>query len=261
MIPSKYLQFAIDTAKEAGEILMKHYAKTLNITYKSVHNLVTDADKASEKFIITNIKKHFPDHGIVSEESGITNANKKIRWFIDPLDGTTNFAHSFTAFAVVIALEINQKTEIGVVYNPCLKELFTAERGKGAYLNGKKIHVSKTPDLDHSLLATGFSPAYAAKNMKYFRTLMPLCHGVRRMGAAAIDLCYTACGRFDGYWEFGLYPWDIAAGALIVEEAGGKATNCDGSPLSLFKKNILSSNKRIHGELLQIFKEHPLPKL
>lgn len=253
------LDFAKDLALETGKLQMRYYGKQINISLKGKRDLVTDVDKKCEQLVISKISKKYPDHHILSEEGGGTSLKQDgCRWIIDPIDGTTDYAHSHPFFAVSIALEIKGKLTIGVVFIPYLKELFTAAEGLGASLNGKRIEVSKTKRLEDSLLGTGFNPRYAAKNVKNFSYFELHSQGIRRAGAAAIDICYTACGRYDGYWEKGLKPWDMAGGAVIAKEAGAKITSWDGSKFNSFGDEILITNGKIHTEMTGYFKSRKL---
>ena len=242
---------------EAGEIIKKAGEKPISIEYKSPVSLVTKSDKAAEALIIKIIKKNFPNHSILAEESN-PSGNSNCKWIIDPIDGTTNFAHGLPACCVSIGYEENGIVQIGGVLNPFLDEFFFAERGKGARLNGKKIRVSKTKKLAASLLATGF-PYDRRKRAKYYLKFIEefmLCtHGIRRLGSSAIDLCYVACGRFDGYWEFNLQAWDQSAGCLIVEEAGGQLSDFTGKPMNIYGRQTLATNGFIHQEMLTIIKK------
>lgn len=257
------LNVAVEAAQSAGAYLKQHLGKVRSIERKGGEekNLVTEIDKASEELIISCIKKHFPAHDILAEESGTKNAAKSdYRWVIDPLDGTTNYTHGFPVFSVTIGLERKGVLECGVIFDPNTNELFTAERGKGAYLNGKRITVSKTESLQNSLLVTGF-PYNIAENphraIERFVSFLMKSQAVRRMGSAALDLAYVACGRFDGFWEVALQPWDMAAGVLIVQEAGGKVTDFQGKPMDIYNKALLSSNGKIHEEMQKILAEEP----
>lgn len=236
--------------KEVGEIqLEKLGKKNININIKSGKiDLVTEMDKLSEKILIEKIKKSHPEHSILSEESGMRDNNSDYRWIIDPLDGTTNYAHGFPVFSISVALKYKEEVILGVVYVPKLDELFFAIKDEGAYLNGERIKVSNTKKLEKSLLATGFPYDRAIdsnNNLKYFNQLVTKVRGIRRTGSAAFDLCNVAAGRFDGYWELKLNPWDVAAGVLIVREAGGEVINI------LRKKLLISGNKDIYYLLLQ----------
>ena len=213
---------------------------------------MTEADKEAEAAVIASIRRAFPSHAILAEESGASAQKSEHRWIIDPLDGTTNFAHGFPAFCVSIAYEHRGRVQYGVVFDALHKDLFTARRGKGAQLNDKPIHVSKAKALATSLLATGF--AYDRRERRRFylafwEEMMTRVEGVRRAGSAALDLASVACGRLDGFWEFGLKPWDVAAGSLLVTEAGGMVTNMDGTPFDLAGAQLLATNKRIHREM------------
>lgn len=271
----KLIDFTIKIAEKAGKLLLKESKKAFKVREKSVNNLVTDADFASEKFITTEILKKFPDHAILAEESSFQNpqqlkklAQAEYIWIIDPLDGTTNFAHRLPQYAVSIAVFHNkarQKSKnfqylegeiiLGVIHSPVLKETFSAEKGKGARLNGKKIEVSKTKTVSKSLTVTGFPPTNREINLPYFLAILNRCQALRRLGSAALDLAYVAAGRFDLFWEFGLSPWDIAAGALIVEEAGGRVSDTNDNLLDLFGKDILATNGRVHPETVAIFEK------
>ena len=251
------LSFAIETARAAGQLLIEKYGRINNITKKGDYNLVTDADLASEALIIERIKSHYPRHMILAEESGdnvVVGGDLKWKWIIDPLDGTTNFAHSYPCFCVTIALEHNDELVIGVTYDPTRNELFAAEKGQGASLNFKPIHVSATSELSESLVVTGFPYDFKEKSefARHLQSFLLAARGVRRDGSAAIDLAYVACGRFDGFWEEGLNPWDIAAGVLLISEAGGRISNYDGSSLSIYSPPICASNGHIHDEMLAV---------
>ena len=241
----------------AGEILMNYYGRLENIDTKTKDiDLVTVADHKSEEFIIGELQKAFPTHDIISEETGgRANPSSEFRWVIDPLDGTTNFAHSYPAFCVSIGIQKNGQSFMGAVYNPYYDEFFFAERDKGAFLNQKPITVSKTREISKSLLLTGF--AYDRREradhyLRLFRALMMRCHGVRRAGAAALDICSVACGRAEGYWEENLKPWDTAAGWLILEEAGGQVSDFKGKSFAIEKKQILATNGKIHEQMIAV---------
>ncbi len=250
---------AIKAAKEAGALLKARIGKPGIIEHKGAIDLVTELDQQAEEMIIGIIRKEFPEHAILAEESGATETSdkteEKFRWVIDPLDGTTNYAHGFPFFAVSIALEVNGSVELGVVYNPMAYELFAAEKGKGARLNDTNIRVSATKTLNDSLLVTGFPydiRTSAENNLENFKNFALKAQAIRRAGSAALDLCYTACGRFDGYWELKLKPWDVAAGALIVEEAGGQISDFNSDPFDIYGKECLASNSIIHDQMLDI---------
>lgn len=245
--------------KEAGEIIRRGFGRAHSIRKKGPVSLVTEVDMASEKKIISIIHKHFPDHRILSEESSPFQGSSSYRWIIDPLDGTTNFAHHLPLCCVSIGVEYEGQMVLGGIYNSIMNELFFAELGKGAFLNGKQIRVSKTKALSESLLVTGFPydrQKKAAFYLKFFKAMMEKSQGLRRLGAAALDLGYVACGRFDAFWEFNLKPWDVAAGTLIVEEAGGKVSDFKGNRLDLDHPNqLLTSNEKIHSAIVSVFKK------
>ena len=249
-----YLDVAIATALEAGQILREEYERPADITYKGDVDLVTQADKRSERAIVRRLSEHFPEHTITAEEGLGHERRSKFRWHVDPLDGTTNFAHKYPCFSVSIALSQNGSVLTGVVYNPISNELFAAAHGEGATLNGKKIAVSQVSSLATSLLCTGF-PVHkrrANPNIHYYYDFTLRSHGVRRDGSAALDLASVACGRFDGFWEFGLNAWDTAAGVLLVHEAGGAISDFEGNPYALGGPVVLATNARIHEEMREI---------
>jgi len=244
---------AFRAALEAGKLILERVGDKHKIDYKSPFNLVTDVDKASEALILEIIRSEFPDDEILAEESGASKQKSSRLWVIDPLDGTTNFAHGYPFFCVSIGLVENNERVLGVVLNPVADELFWAEKGGGAFCNDEEIHVSSVSRLEESLLATGFPPNTAEAertNMEQFKTLTNLSHGVRRDGAAALDICFVAIGRLDGFWERKLSPWDVAAASLIVEEAGGKVTDLSGKEFNLFEGHIIASNSLIHAEVV-----------
>lgn len=253
---------ASNIAREAGALLRDYYARGVATEYKGDVDLVTEADRASEKLIVERLHEVFPAHGVYGEEGTRTHLDREYRWYVDPLDGTTNFAHGFPVFCVSMGLEQRaalQEGEIiaGVVYDPLRDELFTAEKGKGAYLNGSPIHVSRLAHLSEALLATGFPSRkrHDNPNIHFYQQFTLRSHGVRRAGSAALDLAYTACGRVDAYWEFNLNPWDTSAGALLVTEAGGTMSTFDGSPFRLDSKEVLATNGLLREELLGFFSE------
>lgn len=252
-VVNPFLEAAIDIAREAGDILLEEFARPVKISYKGEVDIVTQADRRSEQAIVKRLRAQFPEHGIVAEEGGGTESDSLFRWHVDPLDGTTNFAHGYPCFAVSIGLEQAGEMIAGVIYQPVSGELFTAAQGEGAYLNQQKIHVSPIQGLATSLLGTGFPSLKRAQNpnIHYYWDFTLKSHGVRRDGSAALDLAAVACGRFDGFWEFGLHSWDVSAGILLVREAGGMVTRFDGQPYELGDKELLSSNGHIHGELLE----------
>ena len=244
-------------AREAGALLMHYFHQHLKIEYKGDADLVTAADRASEKLIRERITEKWPGHDVLGEEQGLNDQGSDYRWYVDPLDGTTNFAHGFPVFCVSMGLEHKGRRIAAVIYDPTRDELFSAEQGSGAHLNGETIHVSKTPTLQECLLATGFPSHKRHKNpnIYFYHQITLRSHGVRRAGSAALDLCNVASGRFDGFWEFNLNPWDTAAGVLIVEEAGGTVTRFDGSPFELNSRETVASNGLVHEALLREFKE------
>lgn len=250
----KELKAAVRAAISAGNMIKTSVGKRQNIRYKGAINIVTDTDIRAEKLIVGILKKEFPQYGILAEERGCEDKHPD-RWIIDPLDGTTNFAHGFPFFCVSIALEKAGEIRLGAVYDPMRKELFTAVKGKGAYLNKKKIRASKEKGLNKSFLATGFSYDFKNKadnNIDNFKRFLISSMAVRRAGAAALELCYVACGRFDGFWEMGLKPWDTAAASLIIQEAGGKISHFDGRAFSIYEENILASNSLIHRQMIDV---------
>jgi myo-inositol-1(or 4)-monophosphatase len=253
------LNFAMQTARDAGQILLDKFGRKINVSKKGDINLVTEADLASEKFIIERIKSHYPKHSILAEESGeavIIGGSSRWKWIIDPLDGTTNFAHGYPCFCVTLALEYEERIVVGVTYDPTRDEMFSAERGDGASLNGRQIRVSETEKLSEALIVTGF-PYDFKRKVNFARNLTEFLmrsRGVRRDGSAAIDMAYVACGRFDGFWEEGLNPWDVAAGLLLIEEAGGRVTYYDDSPFSIYQPPICASNGLIHAEMIEVLR-------
>lgn len=251
------LNFAIETARDAGRLLLEKFGKITQITKKGDIDLVTEADLASEALIIERIKSHYPKHAILAEESGeaiVSGGDAIWKWVIDPLDGTTNYAHGYPCFCVTLALEHDGDIVIGVTFDPTRNELFAAERGKGASLNGRPLRVSATEKLSEALIVTGFPYDFKDKDnfTRHLTDFLLKSRGVRRDGSAAIDMAYVACGRFDGFWEEGLHAWDVAAGKLMIEEAGGMVTYYDGSPFSIYEPPICSSNGLIHAEMLNI---------
>lgn len=252
-----FSRVAITAAREAGEYAREHLGRIKEIGHKTgANDLVTDVDKASEKMIIDRIKHSFPDHSILAEESGADQSGGPVRWIIDPLDGTVNYAHGFPVFCVSIGIEVDGIVVAGAVYDPMRNEMFTAEKDKGAFLDGEPINVSSVENVAEALVITGF--AYSAEgkraNIDYFRAMIENAQAVRRIGSAALDLCYVACGRCDGFWELGLKPWDTAAGQLIVKEAGGSVTDLSGQGFMVDRDEILATNGRIHSEMLQFLK-------
>ena len=254
------LNFAIRVARDAGALLRDRLGTRIDISHKGSINLVTDVDLASEKLIREAISTYHPRHEILAEEGGLTESNSEYRWIVDPLDGTTNYAHGYPVFCVSIALEEKGEVVLGVVYDPMRDELFAAERGAGAILNNKPILGSKIDDLTQSILSTGFP--YDIKtskltNLDHWANFAMNAQALRRDGAAALDLCYVACGRYDGFWELNLSPWDTAAGALIVTEAGGRVTDFEGGEFSNYKPEVVASNGLIHERMIEVLKMAP----
>jgi myo-inositol-1(or 4)-monophosphatase len=268
---NSFVETAAQIACEAGSLLRYYFERRVSFEMKGDFDLLTEADKASEKLVVERLKQSFPQHGIVAEEGGgHESAASDYRWYVDPLDGTTNFAHSYPVWNVTLALEKAGELIAGVVFDPTRGELFTAERGSGAFLNGRRIHVSKVALVADSLLCTGFPNHNRATNpnIHFFHELAMTAHGVRRSGSAAVDLAHVACGRLDGFWEIGLSPWDMAAGILLVEEAGGVCTDMKGGPHHLKSPHMLTDNGSIHEELTSVFASiwsgkvrHPMPAL
>lgn len=253
MLP--FLETAIDAAKAAGDILLRSYEKPKDIEYKGEVDLVTEVDRDSERLIVEKILSQYPGHAVVAEESGGRKSNSDYRWIIDPLDGTTNYTHNLPLFSVSIALEWKKEIIVGVVYDPVRPELFSAEKGRGAYLNGKPICVSKVNDLGRSLLVTGFpirKREEAETNLQVFRAFTLRSQGVRRLGSAALDICYVACGRFEAHWEFRLHAWDTAAASRVLIEAGGHITDFGGQPFDPFGTETLATNGKIHESMMQV---------
>jgi myo-inositol-1(or 4)-monophosphatase len=257
---------ASEIAREAGARLREFFAQGVATEYKGDVDLVTVADRTCEALIKGRLAEAFPEHGVYGEEGTRHQMEGEFRWYVDPLDGTTNFAHGFPQFCVSLGLEQRRPgltadedgtIVAGVIYDPMRDELFTAERGKGATLNGKRIGVSKIEVLAESLVATGFPSRkrHENPNIHFYHEFTLRSHGVRRAGSAALDLAYVACGRLDAFWEFNLNPWDTAAGALLVEEAGGRMSGFDDRAFELNSREVLASNGRIHGELVGLFKD------
>ncbi len=252
---ASYLETAVDIAREAGAVLANFFERRIPYELKGDFDLVTEADRTSEKLVVERLRSHFPSHNIVAEEGGGHQSGSEYCWYVDPLDGTTNFAHGFPVFNVTLGLERAGEMIAGVVFDPTRPEMFTAERGSGAYLNNRRIHVSKAKRVEESLVATGFpsQKRHQNVNIHYYYQMAMTSHGVRRAGAAAIDLAYVASGRLEGFWEYGLQPWDMAAGILLVEEAGGVCTDMQGAKMSLRGPHLLADNGLIHGEMVAFF--------
>jgi myo-inositol-1(or 4)-monophosphatase len=250
------LNKVIHISKEAGEIIREGFGKNFSIEYKTnASNLVTEIDKKSEATIINFIRKEFPTHSVLAEESGAHGTSSEYLWVIDPLDGTSNFAHGLPIFAVSIGVQKNGEIICGVVYDVMRDEIYYSEKGSGSFRNGKKLQVSTNDDLRKSMLVTGFpydiqdNPDFAIER---FAAFLKTSRAVRRLGSAAIDMCYVAAGVFDGFWEVHLQPWDMCAGKLIVEEAGGVVTNFSGEEIDIYSKQILATNKFVHQSMIQV---------
>jgi myo-inositol-1(or 4)-monophosphatase len=254
MTDTSFVHHMESIAREAGALLMSYFGK-ISIEYKGDADLVTEADRAAERLITERIVAHWPDHDLMGEEGARRDHGSEYKWYIDPLDGTTNFAHGFPVFCVSLGLTHKGERIAGVIFDPTRNELFAAERASGAFLNSNAIHVSKTKKLAESLVATGFPSHKRHKNpnIHFYHQITLRSHGVRRAGSAALDLCSVASGRVDGFWEFNLNPWDTAAGVLLVEEAGGVVTDMQGGAFDIASREVLASNKLIHQELLGEF--------
>ncbi len=254
----QFKQVLLEATKEAGKIIQQYFQGSFNIENKEgINNLVTEVDKHSEKAIIDIIRKNYPGHSIISEEVGEMLQESDYQWIIDPIDGTVNFAHGIPICCVSIGLKHKDELLLGAVYNPMMNELFFAEKGKGAYLNDKPIRVSSKTNFAKACLVTGFPykwPNSSEHPIRVFERFILEGLPVRRLGSAAIDLCWVACGRFDGFWEYNLSSWDVAAGYLIVQEAGGRITNFDGAPYSVFDKETLATNDHIHEDMLRLIR-------
>ena len=254
---SDYKRLAVSAAREAGGYLKDHLHGRHLVRFKGEIDIVTEADQQAESMIIAAIHQQYPDHDILAEESPATHTGSPYRWIIDPLDGTTNYAHGYPVFCVSIALEWEGSCILGVVFNPMLEEMFVAGKGQGAFLNDKPIAVSQTTELFRSLLATGFPydiRLTKENNMDHFESMAVKAQAIRRAGSAALDLAYVAAGRFDGFWELKLSPWDTAAGCLLVQEAGGVITDLQGEAFTLIAPHVVASNGKIHGQILSVLR-------
>jgi myo-inositol-1(or 4)-monophosphatase len=252
-----FLHAATEIAREAGALIAGLSNQPLEINYKRRFDLVTEADRRSESLIVEHLRGRFPEHAIVAEEGGNHRSSSDYCWYVDPLDGTTNYAHGFPMYCVTMGLAYRGEVVAGVVYDPTRDHMYTAERGAGAFLNGKQLHVSRTEKLSESLVATGFPPFATNHDLNiqfYFRFTM-LSHGIRRAGSAALDLCCVAGGCFEGFWELKLNPWDKAAGTLLVTEAGGHVSDVHGNPFNLLGDDVFASNGSVHNEMLEVFAE------
>ena len=255
IIDKSIIEAGIQAVKKGGKLLKDNFGKVQNISYKGKLDIVTDTDRCCEEIIVSFLAGKFPEHGMLAEECKEIKSKSAYRWILDPLDGTTNYAHGYPCFAVSLALEYDNEIVWGAVFDPILDEMFTAELGGGALLNGRPVKVSSTNRLDRGLLCTGFPyDVHDSRhnNLEHFKNFIKTAQAIRRDGSAALDLCYVALGRFDGFWEIKLKPWDMAAGILIVSEAGGKVTGLDGLPFDLNRGDILASNVLIHDEMLKI---------
>lgn len=252
-----YLDACLEIAREAGALLSDFAQRRIGFELKGDFDLVTAADRASEKLVVERIRARFPEHSIVAEEGGGHEGSSEYCWYVDPLDGTTNFAHGFPMYNVTLAVERAGEMLAGAIFDPIRQEMFSAERGSGAYLNEERIHVSTVAKITDSLVATGFPSRKRHENVNvhFYYQLAMLTHGVRRAGSAALDLAYVACGRLEAFWEFGLNPWDMAAGLLIVKEAGGACSDMDGGAVKLRGRHILADNSHVHDEILELFAE------
>lgn len=251
----EFLPVAKEVALEAGSLLKENIAKEEEIFFKGAVDLVTNSDRQSQDLIFHRLSSYFPNHAFLAEEDLFEDKGSEFRWVIDPLDGTTNYAHKFPIFCVSIGLEHGQEVVLGVVYDPMREEMFWAVKGKGSFLNGKRLKVSQTSRLEQSLIATGFPYDVRESknnNLNHFSNFLVRAQAIRRCGSAALDLCYVACGRFDGFWEIKLNPWDVAAGGLIVLEAGGRVTDFQNGSFSIYNKQVLATNGLIHGEMLGV---------
>ena len=257
---------AAEIAREAGALLRRHYQRGVATEYKGEVDLVTIADRESERLIVERLRQRWPQHGVFGEEGTRSQMEREYRWYVDPLDGTTNFAHGFPAFCVSMGLEhrpvgtpaeADGELVAAVIFDPLRDEMFVAEKDRGAYLNGERIHASKIPVLAEALVATGFpsQKRHRNPNVHFYHQITLRSHGVRRAGSAALDLAYTACGRLDAFWEFNLNPWDTAAGVLLVREAGGTVTCINGSPFALDSHEVLATNEHLRVEMMKIFED------
>jgi len=266
-----FLETAVDIAREAGGLLATYFERRVAFELKGEFDIVTEADRASERLVVERLRSHFPTHTVVAEEGGGHASQSDYCWYVDPLDGTTNFAHSFPMFNVTLGLERAGELVAGVIYDPVRQEIFTAERGGGAYLNNRRIRVSGAKRLADSLGSTGFPSRKRSHNVNihFYYQLAMASHGVRRTGSAALDLAYVSCGRLDLFWEFGLKPWDMAAGILLVTEAGGRVSDMKGGAHTVTgSEHLLADNGLLHDQVLELFGEvfrgevrQPMPSL
>ncbi|MGH9674725.1 MAG: inositol monophosphatase family protein [Bryobacteraceae bacterium] len=252
-----FLESAVEIAREAGTLLGGYFERRVRFELKGESDLVTEADRASEKLVVERLRSRYPSHSILAEEGSGLDQRSEYRWYVDPLDGTTNFAHGYPMFNVTLALERGGQVIAGVIFDPVHGEMFTAELGGGAFLNNRRIHVSEAARLEDSLVATGFPSRkrHLDVNVHFYHQMGMISHGVRRGGSAALDLAYVACGRLDAFWEFGLNAWDMAAGILVVEEAGGLSSDMKGGAAALRGPHLLTDNGRVHQQILEVFAE------
>lgn len=251
----KFIETAAEAALKAGRLLRENIEKSSQISYKGAVDLVTNLDTQAQKVIFDLLSAKFPDHDYLAEEGLSQDQGAEFRWIIDPLDGTTNYVHHFPVFTVSIALEREREVALGLIYDPMREEMFSAVKGEGAFLNGKEIKVSGVEDLNKGLLATGFPydvRTSKVNNIVHFNNFITRVQGIRRCGSAAMDLCYVACGRFEGFWEVKLSPWDMAAGALIVQEAGGQVSDFQNGEFTIHSDEILASNGLIHEQMVEV---------
>ncbi len=252
---ASFLETSVEIAREAGALVAQHFARHVPYELKGESDLVTAADRASERLVVERLRTHYSTHAIVAEEGGGVEGTSEYRWYVDPLDGTTNFAHSYPHYNVTLGLERAGEMIAGVIYDPSRDEMFAAERGGGAFLNNHRIHASAVQRVADSLLSTGFPSRKRHENVNvHFYYQMALAsHGIRRAGSAALDAAWVACGRLEAYWEFGLNPWDMAAGVIIVQEAGGRVSDMRGGPVKIGGVHVLMDNGLIHAEMLGWF--------
>jgi myo-inositol-1(or 4)-monophosphatase len=250
-----YVEISAEIAREAGALLANFFERRIGFELKGEYDLVTEADRTSERLVVERLRSHFPSHSIVAEEGGGIKGSSEYCWYVDPLDGTTNFAHGFPMYNVTMALEQAGELIAGVIFDPMRNEMFSSERGSGAYLNNRRIRVSKVERIQDTLVATGFPSLKRHENINvhFYYQLAMLTHGVRRAGSAALDLAYVASGRLDAFWEFGLNPWDMAAGILLITEAGGKCSDMHGGPVALRNPHLLADNGTVHEAMLAEF--------
>src|SRR5260221_5066068 len=263
-----FLETSAEIARESGALLSTYFERRIGFELKGEHDLVTEADRASERLVVERLRSHFPSHSIVAEEGGGHIGSSEYCWYVDPLDGTTNFAHGFPMYNVTMALAQAGQLVAGVIFDPTRNEMFASERGSGAYLNNRRIRVSKVARIEDALVATGFPSRkrHLNVNVHFYYQLAMVTHGVRRAGSAALDLAYVASGRLDGFWEFGLNPWDMAAGILLIEEAGGKGSRIPGGPRDNPGPHLFATKTPNHQPICELLcgnfpaqHRHPIP--